>query len=172
MFTPGQDQLKRGARWVRCDVIARSGDQLIALPAEEPLLGQGRARAVADLPRARLVSTSRARRPYALRVVAVYQASARPTRFACYTAVARHAAASCSAPSAALAAAQRGWRPVTGSSAACAALCRRYCASRARLARGRRTGRSRQCIAIAAAAEALIDRVEPNWAIENVPSQA
>ena len=46
--------------------------------------------------------------------------------------------------------------------------------SRARRRRrtGRRTRRTQACIAIAAAAEALIDRVEPNWAIEKVPSQA
>ncbi len=41
LFTPGQAQLERGARWVRCDVLARSGNQLIALPAGRPLLRQG-----------------------------------------------------------------------------------------------------------------------------------
>ena len=30
LFTPGQDELERGARWVRCDVLARSGDKLVA----------------------------------------------------------------------------------------------------------------------------------------------
>ena len=32
--------------------------------------------------------------------------------------------------------------------------------------------RTQLCIAIAAAELALMDRVEPNWAIEKVPSQA
>lgn len=41
LFTPGQAQLQRGARWVRCDVLARSGDQLVPLPAGQPLLAQG-----------------------------------------------------------------------------------------------------------------------------------
>ncbi len=73
MFTPGQDQLERGARWVRCDVIARSGDQLIALPAEEPLLGKG-------VPEPLRICQSEVgvdiscSRPYAFKVVAVYQA--------------------------------------------------------------------------------------------------
>ena len=46
--------------------------------------------------------------------------------------------------------------------------------SRARRRRrtGRRTSRTQLCIAIAAAARALIERVEPNCAIENVPSHA
>jgi hypothetical protein len=42
LFTPDQLQLERGARWVRCDVLARSGDQLVALPAgKSALLGRG-----------------------------------------------------------------------------------------------------------------------------------
>ncbi len=41
MFTPGQDQLERGARWVRCDVIARSGNRLVTLPNLQPLLKAG-----------------------------------------------------------------------------------------------------------------------------------
>lgn len=41
LFTPGQDQLERGARWVRCDVVARSGSTLVRLPAKPPLLGSG-----------------------------------------------------------------------------------------------------------------------------------
>ncbi len=41
LFTPGQDQLERGARWVRCDVVARSGTRLTRLPATTPLLAQG-----------------------------------------------------------------------------------------------------------------------------------
>jgi hypothetical protein len=41
LFTPSRDQLERGARWVRCDVLARSGDQLVPLPDAKPLLRQG-----------------------------------------------------------------------------------------------------------------------------------
>jgi len=41
LFTPSQAQLERGARWVRCDVLARSGNQLIQLPAGRPLLRAG-----------------------------------------------------------------------------------------------------------------------------------
>ena len=41
LFTPGQDDLVRGARWVRCDVVARSGKKLVALPAGAPLLAKG-----------------------------------------------------------------------------------------------------------------------------------
>lgn len=41
LFTPGQADLERGARWVRCDVVARSGDQLVRLPAGQQLLAQG-----------------------------------------------------------------------------------------------------------------------------------
>ena len=41
LFTPGQAQLERGARWVRCDVVARSGDKLVPLPPATPLLAQG-----------------------------------------------------------------------------------------------------------------------------------
>ena len=41
MFTPTKDQLERGARWVRCDVLARSGDQLVSLPDAKPLLEKG-----------------------------------------------------------------------------------------------------------------------------------
>jgi hypothetical protein len=50
LFTPGQAQLKRGARWVRCDVLARSGDQLIPLPEGDSPARAGRARAAAHLP--------------------------------------------------------------------------------------------------------------------------
>ena len=41
LFTPSQAQLVRGARWVRCDVVARSGEELVALPATRPLLRAG-----------------------------------------------------------------------------------------------------------------------------------
>ncbi len=41
LFTPGQDDLVRGARWVRCDVVARSGTELVRLPSGTPLLAKG-----------------------------------------------------------------------------------------------------------------------------------
>ena len=73
MFTPGQDQLERGARWVRCDVLARSGDQLIPLPPGQPLLRQG-------VPEQLRVCQNEAgadiscSRPHAFRVEAVFRA--------------------------------------------------------------------------------------------------
>lgn len=39
--TPTPDQLARGARWVRCDVVARSGEDLVPLPDARPLLRPG-----------------------------------------------------------------------------------------------------------------------------------
>jgi hypothetical protein len=41
LFTPGQRQLARGARWVRCDVLARSGNDLVPLPSASPILAKG-----------------------------------------------------------------------------------------------------------------------------------
>lgn len=41
LFTPDRRQLDRGARWVRCDVLARSGDGLVPLPETRPLFAQG-----------------------------------------------------------------------------------------------------------------------------------
>ncbi len=40
-FTPGQAELRRGARWVRCDVVARSGTGLVPLPTASPFLAHG-----------------------------------------------------------------------------------------------------------------------------------
>src|SRR5699024_695197 len=41
LFTPDQAQLERGARWVRCDVLARSGNKLVRLPPVSPMLSAG-----------------------------------------------------------------------------------------------------------------------------------
>jgi hypothetical protein len=41
LFTPGRKALERGASWVRCDVLARTGDRLVPLPDARPLLGDG-----------------------------------------------------------------------------------------------------------------------------------
>ena len=72
LFTPGQAQLVRGARWVRCAVLARSGTTLVARPGARPLLGQG-------VPEQLRVCQDRAGRdvscgqPHAYRVTAVYR---------------------------------------------------------------------------------------------------
>ena len=72
-FTPGQTQLKKGARWVRCDVLARSGSQLVTLPSATPLLGNG-------VPDSLRICGDKAgndvscARPHAYRVTAVFRA--------------------------------------------------------------------------------------------------
>lgn len=72
LFTPGQAQLERGARWVRCDVLARSGNRLAPLPGGQPLLGSG-------VPEQLRVCQSEAgadiscSQPHAFRVEAVYR---------------------------------------------------------------------------------------------------
>jgi hypothetical protein len=89
MFTPGQDQLERGARWIRCDVIARSGNQLVELPPGQPLLRQGVPEPLRICQDAAGADISCAL-PHSYRVQAVYRApeSAYPDPTA-YTAVAR-----------------------------------------------------------------------------------
>jgi hypothetical protein len=74
LFTPTSDQLQRGARWVRCDVLARSGESLVALPDSKPLLGKGvpESLRVCQTETGADVSCSR---PHAFRVEAVYAAS-------------------------------------------------------------------------------------------------
>jgi hypothetical protein len=73
LFTPGQDQLERGARWVRCDVLARNAGTLVPLPATTPLLARG-------VPEALRVCLSQGDAdvscagPHAYRVAAVFQA--------------------------------------------------------------------------------------------------
>lgn len=73
LFTPAQSQLERGARWIRCDVVARSGAGLVPLPAPTPLLGNG-------VPESLRICQSAAGRdvscaqPHAFRVQAVYRA--------------------------------------------------------------------------------------------------
>jgi hypothetical protein len=90
MFTPGQDQLERGARWLRCDVIARSGNQLIPLPTGRPLLNQAVPEPMRICQDAAGIDIS-CSQPYAFRVAAVYRAvgEAYPDP-ASYTPVARN----------------------------------------------------------------------------------
>ena len=89
LFTPSSDQLQRGARWVRCDVLARSGESLVALPERKPLLGKGVPESLRVCQTETGADVSCAR-PHAFRVEAVYAAPAGaypdPTR---YTAAAR-----------------------------------------------------------------------------------
>jgi hypothetical protein len=72
-FTPGQAELLRGARWVRCDVLARSGDALATLPAATPFLARG-------VPEQLRVCETQAgdevacTRPHAFRVAGVFRA--------------------------------------------------------------------------------------------------
>ncbi|MCW2762327.1 MAG: hypothetical protein JWR85_2528 [Marmoricola sp.] len=73
LFTPGQAELERGARWVRCDVLARSGSQLIPLPTAQPLLGTGipeQLRVCQD----EVGEDISCSRPHAFRVEAVFRA--------------------------------------------------------------------------------------------------
>jgi len=74
LFTPGQDQLERGARWVRCDVIARTGNQLVELPPGQPMLKQGVPEQLRVCQDAAGADISCAR-PHSYRVEAVYRAA-------------------------------------------------------------------------------------------------
>ena len=73
-FTPGQRELERGARWVRCDVLARSGsDALVPLPTAHPLLSHGVPEQLRVCQTAQAVDVSCAR-PHVYRVTAVFRA--------------------------------------------------------------------------------------------------
>jgi hypothetical protein len=73
LFTPGQAQLERGARWVRCDVLARSGNGLSPLPAGQPLLRLGVPEQLRVCQNEEGIDVS-CSRPHAFRVEAVYRA--------------------------------------------------------------------------------------------------
>jgi hypothetical protein len=89
MFVPSQAQLERGARWVRCDVVARSGPKLIPLPSSTPILARGVPEQV------RICQTDAGTdiscsKPHAFRVAGVYKAVVRAYPDpATYTPVAR-----------------------------------------------------------------------------------
>lgn len=89
LFTPSQSQLERGARWVRCDVVARSGAKLVPLPATTPLLARGVPEQVRICQTEAGTDISCAK-PHAFRVEGVYKAviKAYPDT-ATYTPVAR-----------------------------------------------------------------------------------
>lgn len=73
LFTPSQSQLEHGARWVRCDVLARSGTKLVPLPTPSPMLAAGVPEKVriCQTDAGTDVSCSQ---PHAFRVEAVYRA--------------------------------------------------------------------------------------------------
>jgi hypothetical protein len=73
LFTPSQTQLERGARWVRCDVVARSGDKLVTLPTPSPMLAAGVPEQVRICQSDAGVDIS-CSKPHAFRVEAVYRA--------------------------------------------------------------------------------------------------
>ncbi len=77
LFTPGRAQLEKGARWVRCDVLARSGDALVVLPATRPLLGRGVPEQLRVCQDAGGLDVS-CSRTHAFRVAAVYRAADYP----------------------------------------------------------------------------------------------
>jgi Septum formation len=89
LFTPGQAELERGARWVRCDVVARSGNTLVPLPPGNPMLAKGVPESLRICQTATGSDISCAL-PHAFRVQAVYRAvgSAYPD-VAAYTVTAR-----------------------------------------------------------------------------------
>jgi Septum formation len=89
LFTPGQSQLKRGARWVRCDVLARSGGQLIPLPEGDSPLENGVPDQLRVCQNVAGIDVS-CSQPHAFRVEAVYQAAGKAYPAApAYTRVAR-----------------------------------------------------------------------------------
>ena len=89
LFTPSQSQLERGARWVRCDVVARSGAKLVSLPTNSPMLAAGVPEPVRICQTEGGIDVSCAQ-PHAFRVEAVFRAvgAAYPDT-ASYTTVAR-----------------------------------------------------------------------------------
>ncbi len=89
LFTPDRAQLARGARWVRCDVLARSGSWLVPLPTAVPMLGAGVPEQLRVCQDAAGLDVS-CGGPHAFRVEAAYQetGTAYPT-IPAYPAVAR-----------------------------------------------------------------------------------
>ena len=77
MFTPSTEQLARGARWVRCDVFAQSGGQLVPLPEKLPLLGGGIPEVLRICQGTDGTDIS-CGRPHTYRVEAVFQVSSYP----------------------------------------------------------------------------------------------
>jgi hypothetical protein len=89
VFTPSELQLERGARWMRCEVLARSGQQLVPLTLGRPLLGKGVPEQLRTCQTTAGTDVSCAR-PHAYRVEAVFPAVGRAYPDArTYTATAR-----------------------------------------------------------------------------------
>jgi hypothetical protein len=73
LFTPSENQLARGARWLRCEVLARSGNQLLPLTLGRPLLGKGVPENL-RICQTTLGADVSCARPHAFRVEAVFRA--------------------------------------------------------------------------------------------------
>ncbi len=73
LFTPNELQLARGARWLRCEVLARSGHQLVPLPLGRPILGKGVPENL-RICQTTLGADVSCARPHAFRVEAVFRA--------------------------------------------------------------------------------------------------
>ncbi|MEO5653137.1 MAG: septum formation family protein [Marmoricola sp.] len=87
-FTPSAAELARGARWVRCDAIARSARELVALPATTPLLRKGLPEQLRVCQDNKGVDVSCAR-PHQFRVEAVFLPSGNAYPGQAFTSVAR-----------------------------------------------------------------------------------
>ena len=87
-FTPSAAQLERGARWVRCDAIARSARELVQLPATTPLLGKGLPEQLRVCQNNKGIDVSCAR-PHQFRVEAVFLPEGKSYPGPAYTGVAR-----------------------------------------------------------------------------------
>ena len=81
LFTPSSDQLERGARWVRCDVLARSGESAGRAAGQQAAARQGRAGDTARVPDRRPAPTSpaRDRTPSGSRPCTPHRAAPTPT---------------------------------------------------------------------------------------------
>lgn len=88
LFTPSQSQLERGARWVRCDVLARSGAKLVPLPTNSPMLAAGVPEPVRICQTDAGIDVS-CSQPHRFRVEAVYRAVGAYPDPATYTPAAR-----------------------------------------------------------------------------------
>ena len=87
-FVPSQAQLQRGARWIRCDVLARSGNRLVPLPFDRPVLRNGLPEQlrICQTPEGADVSCAR---PHAFRVAGVFRAPGEVYPGPAFAAVAR-----------------------------------------------------------------------------------
>ncbi len=178
-FMPTKAQRERGARWIRCDLVLRAGSALANCPPTACRRWVRSPTRNASRPASRGALSSRRSVPAGTRGGPPGRSSStrRPTRPSGSSGGLRFAGAPPGSPP----------TPSRGASAArsvAAGRPRRGAATPARATDSAPLGQPRQasspdrsaysrtqaCMAIAAAALALIERVEPNWAMENVPS--